>query len=746
MKARNDLLSGLLDTLLAALMAFAGVACLVTGFRMDADLQAVAITAAIFAVISSLLARIKWGWLGFLPLIGLGGLLLHELGLETNLGSALHHILALYNRGYGWGIPEVLTECEEWDLTLTMQTLAACGSMVASWHLNRRFHIAAALAVILPILPTIVITDTVPEAGWLLLAIGTLALLAMTHLARLRNTKQANRLVALLLIPLMLWGTLLFTKMPADEYEPPDPSEGMFSLMEKLADLFPFLNGTPGGPAVGGPTVSDTVNLTGLGPRPQEGKALLSVIASESGMLYLRGRSFTDYTGISWLALEGTEVMTTPDDFLLEDQAHTLQILSNASTASEYGLQYFPYYPQRRLTLDGGGMFGPTDVGYAFSYRPLKDNWWGLWRDAYGYLDKDNPEYAQLQQYLQLPDGMADQLQPILEHIGVTDQLSLHIAARQIGQYVTNSAEYDLNTAAMPAFAEDFVLWFLEKGETGYCVHFASSAVVLLRAAGIPARYVEGYLVSTKAGHAVEVSGNQAHAWAEYYLPGAGWVLLEATPDDGLPLPPQPPTTLPPTTPPTTQPPTTLPTEPGLPTKPTDPTGPTGPTEPTIPTGPTGPTVPPTTLIPTTPTEPTVPTEPSVPPTTLPSGNQDPDEPVDVSWLLPWLRWLALALSVPAVIIGQWKLRLYLRKKRMAGKDWKSVYCRWQYTRLLCRLCRREPPEFLLDLLKKAKYSRNGLDDGDLQVFRRYWDACIKGLKKTSLPVRLFCRLVLAAW
>lgn len=740
MKARNDLLSGLLDTMLAALMAFAGVACLTTGFRMDADLQTVAITAAIFAVIASCLARIKYGWLGFLPIIGLGGLLLHELGLETNLGSALHHILILYNRGYGWGIPEFLTECEEWDLTLTMQTLAACGSLAASWHLNRRFHIAAALTVILPLAPTMVITDTVPDTVWLLIAIGTLALLAMTHLARLRNTKQANRLVALLLIPLMLWGTLLFTQIPADEYEPPDPSEGMFSLMEKLADLFPFLNLTPGGPAVGGPTVSDTVNLTGLGPRPQEGKAQLSVIASESGMLYLRGRSYTDYTGISWLALEGTEVMTIPDDFLLEGQAQTLQIITRTTTESENALQYFPYYPQNYLTLEGGGSFGPTDAGYRFSYRPLKDNWYNLFRGVHGVITTDHPAYAQLQQYLQLPDGLADALQVYLKRAGNTANQDVYIIARQIEKYVRDSAAYNLNTGYMPTYADDFVLWFLEYGNTGYCVHFASTAVALLRAAGIPARYVEGYLVTTQAGHAVEVTGSQAHAWAEYYLPGAGWVVLEATPDDGLPLPPQPPTTQPPTTLPPTQPPTTLPpTQP--PTKPTDPTDPTIPTIPTIPTDPTTPTIPTT---PTTPTTPTIPTEPTVPPTSIPT--EDPAEPMDLGWLRDLLMWVCLGLGLLGLLLGQREARIHIRNKAMNGKTWKQVYRRWQYTKLLCRLCRREPPQFLLELLKKAKFSRNGLDDADILVFRRYCDACIRGLKKTSLPVRLFCRLVLAAW
>ena len=88
----------------------------------------------------------------------------------------------------------------------------------------------------------------------------------------------------------------------------------------------------------------------------------------------------------------------------------------------------------------------------------------------------------------------------------------------------------------------DFVRWFLTNGDKGYCVHFASSAVVLLRAAGIPARYVTGYLVSASQwqalgsdGYIAPVMDSNAHAWAEYYLPGVGWVVLEATPSESTP-------------------------------------------------------------------------------------------------------------------------------------------------------------------------------------------------------------------
>ena len=51
----------------------------------------------------------------------------------------------------------------------------------------------------------------------------------------------------------------------------------------------------------------------------------------------------------------------------------------------------------------------------------------------------------------------------------------------------------------------------------------------MLRALDIPARMVTGYLVDAKADAWVEVTGENAHAWAEYYSLGVGWVPLEAT-------------------------------------------------------------------------------------------------------------------------------------------------------------------------------------------------------------------------
>ena len=68
----------------------------------------------------------------------------------------------------------------------------------------------------------------------------------------------------------------------------------------------------------------------------------------------------------------------------------------------------------------------------------------------------------------------------------------------------------------------------------GYSVHYATAAVLMLRYCGVPARYAEGYYLSgqdaASGEQTFELDETHAHAWAEYYLTGVGWVPFEVTP------------------------------------------------------------------------------------------------------------------------------------------------------------------------------------------------------------------------
>ena len=72
---------------------------------------------------------------------------------------------------------------------------------------------------------------------------------------------------------------------------------------------------------------------------------------------------------------------------------------------------------------------------------------------------------------------------------------------------------------------------FLFRTRRGFCEHYAGSFVFLMRAAGMPARVVVGYLggeVNVVSGDII-VRQSDAHAWAEVWLDGRGWVRVDPT-------------------------------------------------------------------------------------------------------------------------------------------------------------------------------------------------------------------------
>ncbi|MDE6727344.1 MAG: transglutaminase-like domain-containing protein [Oscillospiraceae bacterium] len=89
---------------------------------------------------------------------------------------------------------------------------------------------------------------------------------------------------------------------------------------------------------------------------------------------------------------------------------------------------------------------------------------------------------------------------------------------------------YDLNFVPQELSAE----YFLFTSKRGICTDFATASTLLLRAAGIPARYTEGFLIKTDVG-SVDIYGryvvkaDQGHAFSTAYIPGGGWVEIDGT-------------------------------------------------------------------------------------------------------------------------------------------------------------------------------------------------------------------------
>ena len=252
----------------------------------------------------------------------------------------------------------------------------------------------------------------------------------------------------------------------------------------------------------------------------------------------------------------------------------------------------------------------------------------------------------------------------------VKDQDTVKGRAEAIGDYVRGLAQYSRNTGRMPAGETDFAKWFVEDAETGYCVHFATTAAVLLRAAGVRAQYVEGYVAKVEAGVLTKVYEDQAHAWVEYYDPAVGWRILESTPSEGVPSYDNTPQTGTPT-PPHTQP---------------------------------------------TPTQPQ-PTQPGQ------SGEQ-----AKSVWKGLW--WILGIVGVVLAILAQWRIRLRLEKYALAkGTVNVRAVKLWRRIARLSRLMKQRPAPELFQLAQKAKFSQHVLTEAELAQLTDALDACHRALK-----------------
>lgn len=132
--------------------------------------------------------------------------------------------------------------------------------------------------------------------------------------------------------------------------------------------------------------------------------------------------------------------------------------------------------------------------------------------------------------YMDVPDKISklfDQLNFAPLNKSYTSQEATDI----ITSYLDENTSYTLRPGTTPK-DQDFVYYFLTENKKGYCVHYATSATLMFRYLGIPARYVEGFHISgssfDKDGSA-SVTDRQAHAWVEILDEERGWIPVEVT-------------------------------------------------------------------------------------------------------------------------------------------------------------------------------------------------------------------------
>jgi len=258
--------------------------------------------------------------------------------------------------------------------------------------------------------------------------------------------------------------------------------------------------------------------------------------------VYLKAFTGKDYTGSKWTQAkeDGSEdgrmektVQSHIDAYTENSAEQGRGVMEIEYVGADVGYEYRPYYTDYENVVRRG-------ICFIYTYYPG-----GKMYGLHEMVDEA---------YLSVPEACYEAVESVCKEQGFTGDATQ--IALQIVDFYENNYSYTLR----PGFYygnPDYISHFLLESKKGYCSHFASSATMLFRYMGIPARYVEGYAFSysdvVDDGELVEnaeysayfdgysamgetalveleIPDAYAHAWVEIYIDGAGWIVVDPTP------------------------------------------------------------------------------------------------------------------------------------------------------------------------------------------------------------------------
>ncbi|MBO4928502.1 MAG: transglutaminase domain-containing protein [Clostridiales bacterium] len=460
-------------------------------------------------------------------------------------------------------------------LTVFLLQLDLLPIVFTTWTIIRRRSILWCLPFYIPLFVCSVALDYMfPSQIWCVMAIGGVILLCIFQNLRRGERAGAETKMLLLILPVIIGASFVGMLSPQDEYEKDNVAlnqvEKIRSLVyrsaEKAADNIPpdtqkaisDLSNTYMGSVVVDNLVSSIAtmnpgleNLDRVGNFDPPHFAVMNVTrnlnpnggTNGGSYLYLKTSSMDTYTGHAFRSSDSEPSRMFKEDLNQQEAQYILHV--NSEVHSD--VFFVPYYidgyvvssdyADRVLTTQvlNTRMSTVTSEPYydfALSDLPVR-------RDA-SVWDEDYLEYVQTA-CLDVPD---ETLEGLLNSGRLPDwYMSLYRGETTMSDidkvlavtdFVSKLCEYDEHTDFQPR-TEDFVVWFVKNGESGFCVHYACTAVILLRMIGVPARYVNGYMVdSLEDGRRKEVYSEDAHAWFEFFIPEYGWILGDATPGNAF--------------------------------------------------------------------------------------------------------------------------------------------------------------------------------------------------------------------
>lgn len=262
---------------------------------------------------------------------------------------------------------------------------------------------------------------------------------------------------------------------------------------------------------------------------------------SSAERVYFRGAAFDVYNGRSWAKRSASRRLVgrtadglfevAPDQTPPEGQTGLRQdiLIEALDTTTLFGVSFVQ-------SIKGVFDLLRVDESGALSlpYMPMARFQYSAW--SFPDRVQDEERIAQHLSYSQEISGQYLQMHKPSPRVGTLAQ-QVTAQARTpyerivaVEGHLRSAYRYSLDIGTtMPVNpVEEFL--FVRK--TGYCEHYATAMVMMLRTLGIPARLVTGFLPGewNGFGHYYTIRQRDAHAWVEVYFPRSGWVTFDPTP------------------------------------------------------------------------------------------------------------------------------------------------------------------------------------------------------------------------
>ena len=133
-----------------------------------------------------------------------------------------------------------------------------------------------------------------------------------------------------------------------------------------------------------------------------------------------------------------------------------------------------------------------------------------------------------LQAALALPDNITERMYDLVKNFQNKSNSTTEFIASILNHFNQQNFIYTLRP---PRLRDNPADEFLFETQKGFCEHYATSFVLLMRIAGIPARVVAGYQGGewNPTGNHLIVKQSDAHAWTEVWIEDLGWQRFDPT-------------------------------------------------------------------------------------------------------------------------------------------------------------------------------------------------------------------------